>query len=101
MLLDQIRAVNKSRLVKKLGSIDKNTQIELCNAFSSGSACKSGYPEPTHVLMAMDRTKKEAHCAVRFSLDTSATEEGIETTLLELKNVLLEIETTGRFLPCK
>jgi len=32
ILLDQIRAVDKIRLVKKLGSIDKNTQIELCNS---------------------------------------------------------------------
>ncbi len=32
VLLDQIRAVDKSRLVKKLGSIDKNTEAELCNA---------------------------------------------------------------------
>jgi len=32
VLLDQIRAVDKSRLVKKLGLIDENTQIELCNA---------------------------------------------------------------------
>lgn len=32
VLLDQIRAVDKSRLVKKLGSMDKNAQIELCNA---------------------------------------------------------------------
>ena len=32
ILLDQIRAVDKTRLVKKLGSIDKDTQIELCNA---------------------------------------------------------------------
>ncbi len=32
ILLDQIRAVDKSRLVKKLGSIDEDTQIELCNA---------------------------------------------------------------------
>ena len=32
ILLDQIRAVDKTRLVKKLGSIDENTQIELCNA---------------------------------------------------------------------
>ncbi len=31
ILLDQIRAVDKSRLVKKLGSIDENTQIELCS----------------------------------------------------------------------
>jgi len=32
ILLDQIRAVDKTRLVKKLGSIDKETQIELCTA---------------------------------------------------------------------
>lgn len=32
ILLDQIRAVDKTRLVKKLGSIDENTQMELCNA---------------------------------------------------------------------
>jgi mRNA interferase MazF len=31
ILLDQIRAVDKTRLVKKLGSIDENTQIELCH----------------------------------------------------------------------
>jgi len=31
ILLDQIRAVDKTRLIKKLGSIDENTQIELCN----------------------------------------------------------------------
>ncbi len=32
ILLDKIRAVDKTRLVKKLGSIDENTQIELCNS---------------------------------------------------------------------
>jgi mRNA interferase MazF len=32
ILLDQIRAVDKTRLVKELGSINENTQIELCNA---------------------------------------------------------------------
>ena len=31
ILLDQIKAVDKSRFVKKLGSINENTQIELCN----------------------------------------------------------------------
>ncbi len=31
ILLDQIRAVDKSRLIKKLGSIDEKTQVELCN----------------------------------------------------------------------
>jgi len=31
ILLDQIRAVDKTRLVKKLGSMNNDTQIELCN----------------------------------------------------------------------
>ena len=31
ILLDQIRAVDKSRLVKKLGKIDEHIRIELCN----------------------------------------------------------------------
>jgi len=70
-------------------------------SFSSGSACKSGSPSPTHVLMAMGRTEEEAHCAVRFSLDITTTEKDIEDTLTEFKNVLVEIETTVRFLPCK
>ena len=32
ILLDQIRAVDKIRLVKKLGVIDEDTQVELCSA---------------------------------------------------------------------
>ncbi len=31
ILLDQIRAVDKTRFMKKLGSIDEKTQVELCN----------------------------------------------------------------------
>ena len=70
-------------------------------SFSSGSACKSGSPQPTHVLMAMGRSEEEAHCSVRFSLDTGTGTEAIDTTLSELKKVLEEIESTIRFLPCK
>ena len=39
-------------------------------AFSSGSACKSGNPAPSHALLAMGLTPNEAHCSVRFSLGT-------------------------------
>lgn len=31
ILLDQVRAVDKMRCIKKLGSIDENTQVELCS----------------------------------------------------------------------
>lgn len=32
ILLDQMRAIDKSRLVKKLGKISEKTQIELCSS---------------------------------------------------------------------
>lgn len=70
-------------------------------ALSSGSACKSGSPEPTHVLISMGRTAEEAHCSVRLSLSHSTTEKDIDDTLSALSKVLEEMETTIRFLPCK
>ena len=70
-------------------------------SLSSGSACKSGSPKPTHVLMAMGKSEEEAHCAVRLSLSHDTTEADIDATLEALARVLQEMETTVRFLPCK
>ena len=70
-------------------------------SLSSGSACKSGSPDPTHVLMAMGRTEVQADCAIRFSLSRDTTEQDIEDTATALEEVLEEMETTVRFLPCK
>ncbi len=69
-------------------------------SLSSGSACKSGSPEPTHVLLAMGRTEEEAHCAVRFSLSLSTTEEDIDETVSALAQVLEE-KSLVRLIPCK
>ena len=70
-------------------------------SLSSGSACRSGSPETTHVLTAMGRTDEEAHCSVRFSLSEHTTEDDIQLTLQALARVLEELEATVRFLPCK
>lgn len=69
-------------------------------AISSGSACKSGSPEPTHVLLAMGRTEKDAHCSVRFSLSHTTTEKEINETVKALDEVLEE-KNTVRLIPCK
>jgi cysteine sulfinate desulfinase/cysteine desulfurase-like protein len=68
---------------------------------SSGSACKIGSPEPTHVLLAMGRAPDDAHCAVRFSLSSLTSVEDIDLAVAALGHVLQEMETTVRFLPCK
>jgi cysteine sulfinate desulfinase/cysteine desulfurase-like protein len=70
-------------------------------SLSSGSACKSGSPDPTHVLLAMGRSDADAHCAVRFSLSHFTTPEDVDETVRALAQVLTELETTVRFLPCK
>jgi cysteine desulfurase NifS len=70
-------------------------------SLSSGSACKSGSPDPTHVLIAMGRSEADAHCSVRFSLSHYTTAEDIQDTLAALATVLEELETTVRFIPCK
>ena len=70
-------------------------------SLSSGSACKSGSPEPTHVLLAMGRDAEDVHCSVRFSLSAETTERDVGDTVSALGQVLEEMETTVRFLPCK
>jgi cysteine desulfurase NifS len=70
-------------------------------SLSSGSACKTGNPDPTHVLIAMGRSTEAAHCAVRMSLSHHTTDADVSQTITALAEVLEEMETTVRFLPCK
>lgn len=42
-------------------------------AIASGSACSTGSPEPSHVLLAIGVPEHLAHCAVRISLGSSTT----------------------------
>ena len=70
-------------------------------ALSSGSACKTGSPDPTHVLIAMGKPPESAHCAIRFSLSHHTTDKDVDHTVDALADVLEEMESTVRFLPCK
>jgi len=47
-------------------------------AVSSGSACTSADPKPSHVLQALGRTRQLADAALRFSLGRPTTEAEIE-----------------------
>jgi cysteine desulfurase len=48
-------------------------------AVSSGAACSSGAPEPSHVLLAMGLSRLEARSSIRFSLGRSNTVEQVDS----------------------
>jgi cysteine desulfurase NifS len=70
-------------------------------SFSSGSACRSGSPNPSHALLAMGLSEEEAHCALRFSLGIGNTEGQIKRALDLMAEVISEATSTVRFAPCR
>jgi len=69
--------------------------------FSSGSACKSGNPDPSHVLLAAGLSSDEAHCTVRLSLGLGTTDEDIDSALAALRETLADTLSAIRFVPCR
>ncbi|MFH8380154.1 cysteine desulfurase family protein [Kitasatospora sp. NPDC018058] len=47
-------------------------------AASEGSACSSGAPSPSHVLLAMGRSREEADSTIRFSLGYATTTHDVD-----------------------
>jgi len=60
-------------------------------AFSTGSACTSAIPEPSHVLKAMGIPDEMAYSSVRFSLGKFTTKEEIEIVSKKVKEKIIEL----------
>jgi cysteine desulfurase len=60
-------------------------------AVSGGSACSSATGEPSHVLLALGRSRLEAAASVRFGLGRSTTETQISATLEWFSQVLANL----------
>jgi cysteine sulfinate desulfinase/cysteine desulfurase-like protein len=70
-------------------------------AFSSGSACRSGSPKPSHALLAMGLTEDQAHCAIRLSLGVDNNSDHITRTLAAMEKVIHDSLSIVRFVPCR
>ena len=65
-------------------------------AASAGSACHTGMSEPSHVLLAIGRTPKQALSALRLTIDETNTDEEIEYLI---KAVRESVEYLRKFTP--
>ena len=70
-------------------------------SLSSGSACRSGSPEPSHALTGMGLSEEQAHCSIRLSLGLTNTQEEIDTTVSLMGDVIRDSKTIVRFVPCR
>jgi cysteine desulfurase len=64
-------------------------------AVSTGAACNAGASEPSHVLLAMGRTREEASGSIRFSLGAGTTDTDIEEVLEILPVVAARLASAG------
>jgi cysteine desulfurase len=64
-------------------------------AVSAGSACASGAPEPSHVLLAMGLSRELAAQSLRVSFHASSREEDVATCLNELARCVKRLRAHG------
>ena len=62
-------------------------------AASSGSACTTGDPEPSHVLSAMGIAPELARGSIRISLGRENTEEEVDYTVSVLKDAIKQLRS--------
>lgn len=62
-------------------------------AVSSGSACSTAEPEPSHVLRAMGVTEALSRASLRFGLSRFTTESEIEVAVAEVVQVVNRLRT--------
>jgi len=67
-------------------------------AVSSGAACSSATPEPSHVLKALGMDDEPANSSIRFSLGRFTTEEEIDYVIGEVTAKAEELKQTRLFI---
>jgi cysteine desulfurase len=61
-------------------------------AISAGSACTTQNVEPSHVLLSINLSEKEAHQSIRIGLNRFTTEDEIEFAIEEMAKAIQRIE---------
>lgn len=82
------RLTNNANITFKFAEADK-VMMEMKNvAVSSGSACSSAEPEPSHVLRAIGLSDEDAKCSIRFGLGRFTTEQEIDYVIERVRETV-------------
>jgi len=66
-------------------------------AASTGSACSTKSLEPSHVLLAIGLSHKDAHGSLRLTLGKSNNEKDIKTAIREIKKIVNQLRKISPF----
>jgi cysteine desulfurase len=82
----------------RFADVDAEALIANCPglAFSTGSACSAGTPEPSHVLLALGLTDEAASECVRFSLGRPTTTEDVDVSAEQISQAVTRIRSALR-----
>ncbi len=83
---------------KDINAADLLNRVQPYLAASSGSACTSGTPEPSHVLRSIGLKEKDAYSSVRFSLGRYTKEEDIKEAINHV-DMALKQEKENHLIP--
>ena len=60
-------------------------------AVSTGSACSSSSPDPSHVILALGKSQKDAFSSLRFTLGKETKKKDLEYTIKVLAGIVSEL----------
>jgi cysteine desulfurase len=64
-------------------------------AASTGSACQAGVAEPSHVVMAMGRSERDARSVLRFSLGRTSTDADVDAVTGAISDAYVRASGAG------
>lgn len=86
---------NASLCFRGFDAADILSRLQPYLAASTGSACNSGSPEPSHVLRALGMNTDDAESTIRFGLGRNTTAADIDDAVTIVRDALLKAESAG------